>query len=98
MNIMAAATTTAQQGWITIAIYFSVFLVIFYLFIIMPRKKQEKKHDEVLGSLKRGDKIVTIGGIRGEISKVKEDTMVVKVADNTEIEFVKKAISHKIED
>lgn len=98
MNIMAAATTTAQQGWITVAIYFGVFLLIFYLFIIMPRKKQEKKHDEVLGSLKRGDKIVTIGGIRGEISKVKEDTIVVKVADNTDIEFVKKAISHKIED
>jgi preprotein translocase subunit YajC len=95
---MAAATTTAQQGWITVAIYFGVFLLIFYLFIIMPRKKQEKKHDEVLGSLKRGDKIVTIGGIRGEISKVKEDTIVVKVADNTDIEFVKKAISHKIED
>lgn len=98
MNIMAAATPTAQQGWITIAIYFGVFLLIFYLFIIMPRKKQEKKHDEALGSLKRGDKIVSIGGIRGEISKIKEDTIVVKVADNTEIEFVKKAISHKIED
>lgn len=98
MNIMAAATTAAQQGWINVAIYFGVFLLIFYFFIIMPRKKQEKKHDEVLGSLKRGDKIVTIGGIRGEISKVKEDTIVVKVADNTDIEFVKKAISHKIED
>lgn len=98
MNIMAAATTTTQQGWVTVAIYFGVFLVIFYVFIIMPRKKQEKKHDTVLESLKRGDKIVTIGGIRGEISKVKEDTIMVKVADNTEIEFVKKAISHKIED
>ena len=98
MNIMAAATTAAQQGWITVAIYFGVFLLIFYFFIIMPRKKQEKKHDEVLGSLKRGDKIVTIGGIRGEISKVKEDTIVVKVADNTDSEFVKKAISQKIED
>ncbi len=96
MNTIAAATNTAQQGWITVAIYFGVFLLIFYLFIIMPRKKQEKKHDEVLGSLKRGDKIVTIGGIRGEISKVKEDTIMIKVADNTEIEFIKKAISHKI--
>ena len=98
MNIMAAAATTTQQGWVNVAIYFGVFLVIFYLFIIMPRKKQEKKHDSVLESLKRGDKIVTIGGIRGEISKVKEDTIMVKVADNTDIEFVKKAISHKIED
>ncbi|HWQ74661.1 MAG TPA: preprotein translocase subunit YajC [Syntrophomonas sp.] len=94
---MAAATTTSQQGWVTVAIYFGVFLVIFYLFIIMPRKKQEKKHDEVLDALKRGDKIVTIGGIRGEVSKIKEETIVVKVADNTEIEFVKKAISHKLE-
>lgn len=98
MNIMAAAATTTQQGWVTVALYFGVFLVIFYVFIIMPRKKQEKKHDSVLESLKRGDKIVTIGGIRGEISKVKEDTIMVKVADNTDIEFVKKAISHKIED
>lgn len=97
MNIMGAATTTSQQGWVTVAIYFGVFLVIFYLFIIMPRKKQEKKHDEVLDALKRGDKIVTIGGIRGEVSKIKDETIMVKVADNTEIEFVKKAISHKLE-
>jgi preprotein translocase subunit YajC len=95
---MGVAATNSQQGWVTVAIYFGVFLVIFYIFIIMPRKKQEKKHDSVLESLKRGDKIVTIGGIRGEISKVKEDSIMVKVADNTEIEFVKKAISHKIED
>lgn len=98
MYTMAAATTTGQQGWLTVAIYFGVFLLIFYLFIIMPRKKQEKKHDTVLESLKRGDKVVSIGGIRGEVSKVKEDSVMIKVADNTEIEFVKKAISHKIED
>lgn len=90
-------TVAGQQGWLTVAIYFGVFLVIFYVFVIMPRKKQEKKQAEVLGSLKRGDKVVSIGGIRGEISKVKEETVMVKVAENTEIEFLKKAISHKIE-
>ena len=98
MNIMAVNTTTGQQGWMTVAIYFGVFLLIFYLFIIMPRKKQEKKHTTVLETLKRGDKVVTIGGVRGEVSKVKEDSVMVKVAENTEIEFVKQAISHKIED
>lgn len=98
MNSMAVIATTGQQGWMTVAIYFGVFLLIFYLFIIMPRKKQEKKHDTVLESLKRGDKVVSIGGIRGEVSKVKEDSVMVKVAENTEIEFLKKAISHKIED
>ncbi len=99
MNIAGVANNTVagSQGWLTVAIYFGVFLLIFYVFIILPRKKQDKKQAAILESLKRGDKVVSIGGIRGEISKVKEETVMVKVADNTEIEFLKKAISHKIE-
>jgi preprotein translocase subunit YajC len=96
--IFAATSTAGQQGWITIALYFVVFFAVFYLFIIMPRKKQEKKQTELVAALKRGDKIVTIGGIRGEISKVKDETVVVKVNDNSEIEFIKKAIAYKTED
>jgi preprotein translocase subunit YajC len=87
-----------QQGWLTIAIYFGVFLAVFYVFIIMPRKKQEKKHKEILDGLKRGDKVVTIGGLRGEIAKVKEDTVVIKANDSTELEFVKNSVAYKVED
>jgi preprotein translocase subunit YajC len=64
----------------------------------MPRKKQEKKHKAVLESLKRGDKVVTIGGIRGVITKVKDDGIFVKTSEDTEIEFVKSAIAYKAED
>jgi preprotein translocase subunit YajC len=87
-----------QQGWLTIAIYFGVFLGVFYFFIIMPRKKQEKKHKETLESLKRGDRVVTIGGLRGEIAKIKEDVVLIKINDSTEIEFLKNAIAYKVED
>jgi len=87
-----------QQGWLTIAIYFGVFLAVFYIFIILPRKKQEKKHKEVMDSLKRGDKVVTIGGMHGEVAKVKEDTVVIKANDSTELEFVKNAVAYKVED
>jgi len=87
-----------QQSWLTIAIYFGFFLVVFYGFIILPRKKQEKKHKEVLASLKRGDKIVTIGGMRGEIAKIKEDSFVIKANDATELEFIKNAVAYKVED
>jgi preprotein translocase subunit YajC len=87
-----------QQSWVTIAIYFGFFLVVFYGFIILPRKKQEKKHKEVLASLKRGDIIVTIGGMRGEIAKVKEDSFVIKANDTTELEFIKNAVAYKAED
>jgi preprotein translocase subunit YajC len=61
----------------------------------MPRKKQEKKHQELVEALKRGDKVITIGGIKGEISKVKEETVMLKVSENTEIEMLKKAIAYK---
>lgn len=86
-----------QQGWLSVIIYFAVFMLIFYLFIIFPRKKQEKKHDELVSAIKRGDKVVSIGGIKGEVTKVKEDTVVVKVSEGAEIEFLKKAISYRDE-
>ena len=82
----------AAQGsseWMTIAIYFGLFL---------PRKKQEKKHKIMVEELKKGDRVVTIGGIRGEIGRVKEDTIMLKVADNMEIEMVKKAVAYKVEE
>lgn len=85
-----------QQGWLTMAIYFGVFLAVFYFFIIMPRKKQEKKHADLLSNLKRGDRVVTIGGLRGEVARVKDDTVSIKVNDNSELEFIKKAIAYKV--
>lgn len=87
-----------QQAWVSILIYFGVFILLFYLMVILPRKRQEKKHQEVLDGLKRGDKVVTIGGIRGTISKVKENGIVLKVAEGVEMEFLKTAISYKDED
>ncbi len=86
------------QTWLPTAIYLGVFLAIFYVLIIMPRKKQEKKHKETMESLKRGDKVVTIGGLKGEVARVKEDTMILKVNDNTEMEFLKKAVAYKDEE
>lgn len=83
--------------WVTLAIYFGVFIAIFYVFIIMPRKKQEKKHGEFLSELKRGTKVVTIGGLRGEVVRIKDDVVVLKVSDTTEIEFIKKAIAYEVD-
>ncbi len=81
--------------WVTLAIYFGVFIAIFYVFIIMPRKKQEKKHGDFLTELKRGTKVVTIGGLHGEVVRIKEDTVVLKISENTEVEFLKKAIAYE---
>jgi preprotein translocase subunit YajC len=87
-----------QPSWMPVAIYFGIFLAVFWVFIILPRKKQEKKHKEMLTNLKRGDKVVTIGGLRGEVARIKDDTITIKVNESTEIDFVKKAIAYLIED
>jgi preprotein translocase subunit YajC len=84
-----------ENNWVAMILYFGVFIGIFYVFIIMPRKKQEKKHGEFLSELKRGAKVVTIGGLRGEVVRVKDDIVVLKVNEDTEIEFIKKAIAYE---
>ncbi len=86
------------QTWTMVAGYFAIFILIFYVFAIMPRKKQEKKHSTLLESLKKGDKVVTIGGINGVIARVKDDTLMLKVNENMEIELLKKAIAYRVGD
>ena len=77
-------------------IFFIVFILIIYLFMIRPEKKRNKETQNMLSALKKGDKIVTIGGICGTIAIVRDNTVVVKVDDNSRIEFQKNAISRVV--
>ena len=70
-------------------------IVIFYFFLIRPQNKKQKETEKMLNSLKKGDKVITIGGIHGVVSSVKEHTVIVKVDENTKIEFNRSAISSK---
>ena len=58
---------------------------VFYFLIIRPQRKKQKDMKKLLEALKKGDKVVTIGGIRGSIQNVKEKTIVIKVDENTKI-------------
>jgi preprotein translocase subunit YajC len=66
--------------------------VIFYFFIIRPQNKKQKEAKAMVAAMKKGDRVVTIGGAHGVISSVKEATVIVKVDDTTKIEFSKSAI------
>lgn len=68
-------------------------IAIFYFFLIRPQSKRQKETEKMLAALKKGDKVVTIGGIHGTISSAKEKTVVLKVDDNTKIEFNRTAIA-----
>ncbi len=65
---------------------------IFWFMIIRPQKKQQEKRQEMLSDLRAGDKITTIGGIKGVITKLNDAQLTLKVAPDVEIEVTKSAI------
>ena len=84
-------STTGQFGSMIGTVV--LMIAIFYFFLIRPQNKKQKETEKMLAALKKGDKVVTIGGIHGVISSVKEKTVVVKVDDNTKVEFNRTAIA-----
>jgi len=68
-----------------------------WFLIIAPQRKRQKEHDAMLKALKTGDEIVTSGGIFGTITNVKDDRLVVKIADNTKVEIGKTFVASKIQ-
>lgn len=72
---------------------------IFYLFLIRPQQKKQKEHAKMLTELKRGDKVVTNSGIIGTIWGIneKDNFIVLKVGEDTKIEFLRSAIAGKME-
>jgi preprotein translocase subunit YajC len=70
-----------------------IIAVLFYFLLIRPQQKKQKEHQQLVTSVKTGDKVITAGGIHGIVSNVKETTFLVKVADNVKIEFDRSAIT-----
>ena len=99
--LLGAADATVQAGeaggnkvgLLGSLVPFLLIIVIFYFFMIRPQNKKQKETEKMLNALKKGDKIITIGGIHGTVSSVKENTVIVKVDDGCKIEFNRSAIS-----
>ena len=68
-------------------------IAIFYFFMIAPQQKKQKKINAFRDSLKNGDKVVTIGGIYGRVREIKDNAIILEVADGVRIKFDKSAIS-----
>ena len=67
--------------------------VVFYFILYRPQKKEQKKRSEMLNSLKKGDKVVTIGGMYGVITSINDKSVTLKVAEKVEIDFSRSAIA-----
>ncbi|NQS99975.1 MAG: preprotein translocase subunit YajC [Candidatus Omnitrophica bacterium] len=75
---------------------FPIFLIfiIFYVLLIRPQQKQQKQHQAMVSKLQKNDEVVTTGGIHGTIVNLDEQTVTLRVDDNTRIKFQRNVISH----
>ncbi|OQX84481.1 MAG: preprotein translocase subunit YajC [Candidatus Latescibacteria bacterium 4484_7] len=78
-------------------IFIVLIFAIFYFLMLRPQQKKQKEHLEMISSLRKGDKVVTNGGIYGTVSDVKDHMVVLKIADDVKIEVVKNAVAAVVE-
>lgn len=97
MNFLTLLDASAGQagngggGWMSIAMIVLIFVVM-YFFMIRPQQKKQKELNQFRASLKKGDKIVTVGGIYGVVCEVKDDKLVVEIDNNVKILVDKSAV------
>jgi preprotein translocase subunit YajC len=82
-------------GIVNMVLPFALIIGVFYFLIFRPQQKKQKDAKNMLEALKRGDRVVTIGGLCATIFDVKEKTVILKVDDNTKVEYLKSAISER---
>lgn len=83
---------TPQQGGLLSFLPFAIILGIFYFLILMPMQRRQKKVQEFQAALKVGDKIITTGGIYGQITRVNDKSIQLQVADKVRIEIARASV------
>ena len=83
-------------GWEMI-VFLVLLFVIFYFLLIRPQRKRQKEHQELTEGLQKGDRVVTAGGIYGQIESISDDSIVLKVESGTTIRFAKSSVVGKRE-
>lgn len=79
-------------GW-QMLIFFVAIILIFWLFMIRPQQKRQKKVQEAREALKKGDQVVTIGGIHGKICEVQDTAFIIEVDEGVKLKVEKAAIA-----
>ena len=94
VNFLTAGEAAQQGGMLSMVFPMILMLAVFYFMLIRPENKRKKEAEQMRSSVRKGDKITTIGGVVGTVVDVKENNIVIETsADQVRIEFAKWAIS-----
>lgn len=87
----ASGQASGAQGFLASIFPLLIIVVIFYFMLIRPQQKQQKKHKEMLSALKKGDRVLTSGGIYGTVVGISdaENIVVLRISDEVKIEVAK---------
>jgi len=97
-TIAQAAPAAAPQGSpLQFPIMMVILFAIMYFMMIRPQRRRDKARKEMIANVKTGDRVLLTSGILGQITNVKEQSLIVRIAENTKIEVVKAAISQVLE-
>lgn len=97
--IFQAATGAGKpQGGTAQLIFLAALILVFYFFMIRPQMKKQKEMKNYRESLKRGDKVVTAGGIYGRIAEINEKTVLLEIDQNVKVKVDKGSIVRTAED
>jgi len=96
--LMAGGQDAGGGGMFTI-VWFGLIFVLMYLLLIRPQRKKQKEHEKLISELAKGDKVVTSGGMFGTIFAIDEERnrVVLKIAGDVKMEFLKNSIAGKVE-
>ncbi len=94
---LAAQTDGGSSlGNYTTIIILVVFVGIFYFLLIRPQQKQKRAHNELVSSVRKGNEVMTAGGLFGTVTRVKEDYVMVEIAKKTEVKLLRNSIARVI--
>lgn len=88
-----AASGGAFGGGLGAVLPFVLVFIVFYFLLIRPQQKRLKQHREMIGSIRRGDVVVTAGGLIGKVAKVDDNELQVDLADGLRVRVVRATIS-----
>ena len=90
--LLFAPQGQAGGGITIVLIQVGAFVAIFYFLLIRPQQKQKRDREQMLSAIKKGDRIVTTGGLHGTVTGLSEHTVTVRVADQVKLEFDRSAV------
>ncbi len=89
------AASPLGGSWVSMLVLFAVFGAIFYFMLIRPQRKRQAKMNELIGGLKRGDRVITAGGIYGEIDSIGDAAIVLVLEDGAKLRVAKSSVVQK---